>query len=167
MPTPADYLADVLPSSRQRVPRNTADRINRQIALETEERVAWYAAHPDEIDARLDELDAEWDTERTLEANAATLAFAGTALGATVDKRFLALPALVTAFLLQHATQGWCPPLPVLRRMGFRTPHEIERERVALKVLRGDFRDVPLGGPTDDRHTAWSRARHALAAAAE
>lgn len=167
MPRYAETLHDILPGSRERVPRNTAERINRQIALETEERVARYAAHPELIDERLEELDAEWDTERTLEANAATLAFAGTALGATVDKRFLALPALVTAFLLQHATQGWCPPLPVLRRMGVRTPHEIERERVALKTLRGDFRDVPIGGPTDDRHAARARARHAMAAAAE
>jgi hypothetical protein len=30
------------------------------------------------------------------------------------------LPALVTAFLFQHAVQGWCPPVPILRRLGFR-----------------------------------------------
>ena len=26
----------------------------------------------------------------------------------------------VLAFLLQHALQGWCPPMPVFRWLGFR-----------------------------------------------
>jgi len=39
----------------------------------------------------------------------------------------------VTAFLLQHAIQGWCPPIPILRRFGFRTADEINRERYALR----------------------------------
>jgi hypothetical protein len=71
--------------------------------------------------------------------NASALAFAGTLLGASRDKRFLILPALVTAFLFQHAVQGWCPPVPILRRLGFRTAQEIEQERNALKMMRGDF----------------------------
>jgi hypothetical protein len=50
-----------------------------------------------------------------------------------VDRRFLALPAAVLGFLLQHAVQGWCPPVPVLRRLGFRTQTEIEDERHALE----------------------------------
>ena len=36
-------------------------------------------------------------------------------------------------FLLQHALQGWCPPVPILRRQGFRTRHEIDAERQALR----------------------------------
>ena len=44
-------------------------------------------------------------------ANAATIALTGTLLGIFVDRRFLALPVAVTAFLLQHAVQGWCPPV--------------------------------------------------------
>jgi hypothetical protein len=43
------------------------------------------------------------------------------------------------AFFLQHAIQGWCPPLPAFRMLGFRTKKEIEKERYALKLLRGDF----------------------------
>ncbi len=85
-----------------------------------------------------------------LEANAATLAFAGVALGATVDKRWLALPALVTAFLFQHAVQGWSPPLPILRRLGFRTAREIDEERYALKALRGGSGSV---GPDPKRRS--------------
>jgi hypothetical protein len=48
----------------------------------------------------------------------------------------------MAALLLQHALQGWCPPIPLLRRLGFRTEAEINRERYALKALRGDFRQV-------------------------
>ena len=97
-------------------------------------RVRHYERHMDEIPARLRELDEEWDIERAIEANAAALAFAGVALGSTVSRRWLALPALVTAFLFRHALQGWCPPVPVLRRLGFRTAHDIEEERQALKA---------------------------------
>lgn len=55
-------------------------------------------------------------------------------------------PAAVAGFLLQHAIQGWCPPVPVLRRLGFRTQREIDDERAVLKARRGDFeqvRDMP------------------------
>jgi hypothetical protein len=63
----------------------------------------------------------------------------GLGLGVFKDRRWLAIPALVQGFFLMHALQGWCPPLPVLRRLGFRTVMEIDRERNALKALRGDF----------------------------
>src|SRR5690606_22996169 len=107
-----------------------------------------YETHPEQIAARLAELDREWDIERTLEANASTLAFTGTMLAATVDRRWLALPAIVTGFLFQHAMQGWCPPLAILRRLGFRTAEEINQERYALKALRGDF-DAKGGSKLD------------------
>ena len=35
-------------------------------------------------------------------------------------------------FLVHHAVKGWCPPLPVFRRLGFRSAQEISAERVAL-----------------------------------
>ncbi len=129
----------MLASTTERVPAQTSDRINRRVREEIEARVAYFAEHVEEIPARLDELDREWDIDRTLEANASSLAFTGVVLGATVDRRWLALPVLVTGFLFQHAVQGWCPPLPILRRLGFRTAKEIDQERYALKALRGDF----------------------------
>ena len=55
------------------------------------------------------------------------------------------LPAAVSGFLLQHAVQGWCPPIPVLRRLGFRTSFEIEQERQAMKLIRGDYKSVADG----------------------
>lgn len=59
-----------------------------------------------QIGSRLAELDREWDIERTLEANASALALTGTVLAATMDRRWLALPAIVTGILFQHAVQG-------------------------------------------------------------
>ncbi len=129
-------------STFDRVPAHTSEEINQQIQSDIRKRVRHLAMHPDAIPRRLRELREEWDIERAIEANASALAFTGVVLGVTRDSRWLALPALVTAFLFQHAIQGWCPPVPVLRRMGFRTAHEIEQERTALKALRGDFNAV-------------------------
>ncbi len=126
-------------ASAKRVREHTSDSINNRIVEETRERIEYYSAHPEKIDERLEELDREWDTERLLETNAGTLMVAGTLLGAFVSKRWLLLSAAVGGFLVQHGVQGWCPPLPVLRRMGVRTPREIEAERYALMSIRGDF----------------------------
>jgi hypothetical protein len=133
----------MIPSTVTRVPRHTSKHVNEQIRRDTEDRVAQCAAGGRKlIDRRLAELDQEWDVERTLEANAATASLMGLTLGATVNRKWFIFPAAVAAFLLQHAVQGWCPPLPVLRRLGFRTASEIDYERYALKSIRGDFRNL-------------------------
>lgn len=149
----------IVPPTASRVPEHTADHINRKIEWETEARVRYLAEHRDEIDHRLDELDREWDIERILEANAASFSLLGLTLGTTVDRRWLALPVGVAAFLLQHAVQGWCPPVPVFRRFGVRTAAEIDRERYALKFLRGDFDAASRADGSADE-----RARRTLAA---
>jgi hypothetical protein len=80
--------------------------------------------------------------ERLLETNASALAFTGLVLGLTHSKKWLMVPGIVLPFLFQHAVQGWCPPVPVFRRLGVRTRKEIDREKYALKALRGDFDNV-------------------------
>ncbi|MBL8505391.1 MAG: DUF2892 domain-containing protein [Methylobacillus glycogenes] len=116
-----------------RVRRSTSDEINAEIDSKTERNIAQYSALGEEaIKNRVQALDAEWDIERVLEVNASTLALTGVALGALVNKKWLWLSAGVLGFLLQHGIQGWCPPLPVLRRMGIRTRGEIDREKYAL-----------------------------------
>lgn len=130
----------MIPSTTERVPLQTADEINERIRCRTEDSVAYHAAAGTEaINRRLEELEREWDIERLLEANAATVSLIGLTLGATVNRKLFVLPGIVAAFLLQHAIQGWCPPVPFLRRLGFRTASEIDYERYALKLLRGDF----------------------------
>ena len=132
-------------STRNRVPAHSFAEANARIRRELEANVAHFGSHRDEIPDRLRQLDREWDIERAIEANASVLALAGVVLAATHDRRWLALPGLVSAFLLQHALQGWCPPVPVLRRLGFRTSYEIDEERQALKALRGDFEGAAEG----------------------
>lgn len=105
-------------------------------AAQTRRKVARYArARPEMIRRRLAELDQEWDARRTLEANAALASLAGLLLGRTVNRRWYLLPAVAAAFLLEYAMQGWCPPFALLRRMGVRTPREIEEERRALHAV--------------------------------
>ena len=155
----AARAARALPATTRRVARNTPDEINRAIQQQIEASVRYHAEHPEQIGRRLAELDSEWDIERTLEANAAAIALTGTVLGTFVNRRFLGIPMLVTGFLLQHAVQGWCPPVTYFRRRGVRTGEEIAEERFALKALRGDFRNV------DQASDALTRADAALIAA--
>jgi xanthine dehydrogenase iron-sulfur cluster and FAD-binding subunit A len=150
----------MIPTTTARVPEHTAAAVNLRIREQTVrdvERVA--AGGVPAIDRRLHELDAEWDIERTLEANAATVAAVGSALALFVDRRFAIMPLVVGGFLLQHAVQGWCPPLPVFRRMGVRTQSEIDEERTALKALRGDFRNVGGSTPGEMAADALAAAR--------
>lgn len=147
-------------ATAQRVTFNTAPEVNRRIRRETEDRIRYYSDNPSDIERRLAELDQEWDIERVLEANAATLALFGGAMGVLFNRKWLALPAAVSWFMLQHAVQGWCPPMPVLRRLGFRTAREIEIERNALKAIRGDY--TALG---EGRSTHLPRGQLAIEAA--
>ena len=139
-----------IPASTRRVPMHTAEEVNERIRMLTACRVAYFAEHTDEIADRLEELEREWDTERVLEANASSLALGTLVLGLTARRRrkLLVATGLIMGFLCQHALQGWCPPLPLLRRLGVRTRAEIDEERCALKAIRGDFADVPEGGDT-------------------
>ncbi len=99
--------------------------------------------------------------ERYLETNASAIAFSGVILGFFVNKKFLAIPAIVLPFLFQHAVQGWCPPVPLFRRLGVRTRKEIDAEKYALKAVRGDFDNLPIANNGD----AQRRARQAWEAA--
>ncbi|MDD2613411.1 MAG: DUF2892 domain-containing protein [Methanosarcina sp.] len=123
-----------------RVRANTPPEINQAIDTEIAATVRFYAGKTDyEITKRIKELDLEWDIERYLEANAAIFTFIGAALGLKKNQNWFVLPLIVSIFLLQHAVQGWCPPLSIFRRLGIRTRREIEVEKYAMKALRGDF----------------------------
>ena len=133
----------MIASTVQRVPDNTSRCVNERIRERTERNVALYASRGSAaIEHRLRDLDQEWDIERVIEANASIICLVGLTLGASVDRKWFFLPAAVSGFLLQHAVQGWCPPVPILRELGVRTASEIDYERYALKAVRGDFRDV-------------------------
>jgi len=122
-------------SSLDRVRSSTASHVNEEIDLQTDINIQRYKGKSRaEILERIQMLDKEWDIERVLEVNASTLALSGLILGLTKNRKWLFLPGIVLPFLLQHGLQGWCPPLPLLRRLGIRTRGEIDREKYALKL---------------------------------
>lgn len=139
----------MFPNTTDRVAANTCEEINQRIRRQTEANIEHYGSlghHA--ITRRLSELDAEWDIERCLETMAPVITLTGIGLGLNLNRRFLFIPLVVQSFLIQHALQGWCPPIPVLRRLGIRTTQEIDAERTALKVCRGDFATVSPSSST-------------------
>ena len=127
-------------AERDHVRDHTPDAVNERIDRETEDSLHyWSARSREQIDTRISELDAEWDVERYLEITASTLALTGVIAGLTGRRKALYFSAVVLGFLFQHAIHGWCPPLPAFRRLGIRTRKEIDREKYALKAMRGDI----------------------------
>ena len=154
-------IPDLLPATTHRVELHTSPALNEAIRQRADAEVVRLEGAPAaDIEQRLHALDHEWDVERLLQTNASVIVLLGLALATTVDKKFLLLPAGVFSFFAQHALQGWCPPIPVFRRLGVRTQREIERERYALKALRGDFDQLPAEGAA----STGERVRAALAA---
>lgn len=145
--TSAEQVVAASPESRQeerdRVRRHTSAESLRHVDEMTRRNIRYYAAQPAAaLDARIDELRGHWDMERVLETNATALALSGAVLGLTVNRKWFLLTCGVMACLAQHAAQGWCPPVPVLRRFGVRTQSELDQERYALKAVRGDFHSI-------------------------
>lgn len=125
---------------RDRVRRHTAAPVQQRIDQRTRRHIRRYAGRSrEELSERIAQLEREWDVEQVLETNASLLALTGAILGTTLHKRFFAITGIVLGFLSQHALSGWCPPVPVFRRLGIRTRTEINQEKFALKALRGDF----------------------------
>jgi hypothetical protein len=142
---------------QDRVREHSPEKFNQRIDRATQRRVlrAGGESKP-ALSRRLNELDREWDMERVLETNASALALGGLLVGLFVNRKFLVIPCVVLPFLLQHATQGWCPPVPFLRSRGVRTRKEIDSEKFAVKALRGDFAAVDTqDDPTERARAAW------------
>jgi len=127
----------MIAKTSERVVKHTNPEINLRIQERTQARIARLASQgPDAIRRRLDALDSEWDIERVVELQASVLTLASMIIaGVKRERRWFMLGGLAQGFMLQHAVQGWCPPIPALRWMGFRTAREIEEEREALQAL--------------------------------
>ena len=74
-------MATALPTTKDRVPRHTAEEINERPRRQTARRVRALAAHPQDIARRLDELGAEWDIERAIEATLRVSRWSASGLG--------------------------------------------------------------------------------------
>jgi hypothetical protein len=135
----------------ERVRESTSHDQNVEIDKDIFRNVVTYSGDRYVLEKRIKQLDEEWSIERLLETNMSALALTGLALGVFVNIYWLILPAVVLAFFVQHALQGWCPPLPIFRAFKRRTRAEIDREKFALKALRGDF-----AGAERDPDAAWN-----------
>jgi hypothetical protein len=119
----------------------TDPKINAEIRNQTMRNLNIYKnCNETELTERIRFLNLEWDTERVLEVNASLLILLSSYLGLKMSRIWFLLTGIVAAFMLQHSLQGWCPPLPFIRKWGVRTSDEIYAERTALKVIRGDFK---------------------------
>jgi hypothetical protein len=117
---------------------HTSDAANERIDRQTQMALDHVGDSPDRIRARLAELDREWNVDRALMLNFAILG--GISAGMTMrtlykERRLGGWGALLVtqlAFLAHHAIRRWCPPMPVFRRLGYRSDREINAERVEL-----------------------------------
>jgi len=129
-----------------RVRAHTAPHVNERIDKLTRASVReLQGASAAAIVARIAELDREWDVDRVLMANFALLGGVTLQLGLRRRRGWLNVFQAQMGFLLMHAVIGWCPPLPLFRRLGFRTSKEIGAEKAALLMLLAE-RGEPLPG---------------------
>jgi hypothetical protein len=136
-------MSTSLSHETDRVRRHTPPEINQRIDADTDIILQRYAGASREVlSSRINELDREWDIERALETNAATVSLLSLILARMHNRKWMWVSTGVAAFLLQHALQGWCPPVSLFRRLGIRTQGEIDREKYILKALRGDFQPL-------------------------
>src|SRR4051812_45275800 len=120
------------------------EQFTQEIDAKIEQNIRFYAAQsPESISKRIEELDRERDLEQAM-----MLYGSGVALGTLVfsfigGRKWLVVAGTALWFMLKHALEGTSPVVPLLRKLGVRTRSEIDREKYALKILRGDFAEMP------------------------
>lgn len=125
--------------SHDGIRERSSDAANARIDRETQGAIDQARTSPEQLEARLAELDREWNIDRALMLNFAVVG----GLSSTLAMRSLvtrgklggwgALFFTQIAFLAHHAVRRWCPPMLVFRRLGFRSQQEIDAERCVLK----------------------------------
>jgi hypothetical protein len=137
------WMKNVLPATTQRVATYTNPAVNEAIRTAAlDDLMCLEDAEEEELTRRIQTLNAEWDTERYVEAKAALCVMGCSLFGMAKNKCWSFISLITATFLLQHALLGWCPTAPIMRKMGIRTPEEISREKFVLKMLRKDFAHV-------------------------
>lgn len=138
-------MENIIPSTVERVSKNTSKDINLKIKSNTIRNINIYKTSSDKIlSDNIEKLNKEWDTERVLEAVASSVIVASSILGIKHSRNWFLVTGVAGTFLLQHSLQGWCPPLPLIRKMGIRTSEEINNEKIVYKMLRNDFENRNL-----------------------
>jgi len=133
---------NIFPPTSQRVLLRSDPQANAEIRSQTIKNLNIFKnCDSVEMADRIQILNQEWDTERLLEVNASLLIVLSSYLGVRTSRIWFLLTGTVSVFMLWHAFLGWCPLLPVIRKLGVRTEAEIGAEKTALKYMRGDFKD--------------------------
>lgn len=135
-------------ASRLKIDRKTAES-NRKYAAVGEHGIT----------GRVAEFDKEWGIERWLELNVSTIAGIGLPIMAlTQNLWWRIIPGIILPFLFLHAVHGWCPPIPIMRRMGIRARKAIDEEKHGAKALRGDYHGATYKEASGDRVVAYPAA---------
>jgi hypothetical protein len=107
---------------------------------------------PAAIETRLRQLDAEWSVGRVVKVIAAGSIALGLVLGLLVNPWWGLLACIPCLTLLQHLVARTSLMTEAIHALGFRRGSEIEQERLALRVLRGDFNHLPTVYDVEDPH---------------
>lgn len=134
-------IKNCLPPTTKRVAFHTCDKVNKEIRDKTINCINTYKDSDKAIlSEKIEQLNNEWDTERLLQTNAASVILFSSIMGYKRKKCcWFLLTGTIGFFFLQHALHGWCPPLPIIRKLGVRTAEEINNEKTVFKFKRGDF----------------------------
>lgn len=126
----------LLPATTTKVNNNTPEYINEEIQRRIAANIRKYQAKDEEeIKKRIEELNSEWDTERVLETNLSAIVLLSSIFGITKSKAWMLVSGTASVFMIQHALEGWCPPLSLIRHFGIRTTEEINQEKNALEKM--------------------------------
>ncbi|HTD87288.1 MAG TPA: hypothetical protein VK850_11990 [Candidatus Binatia bacterium] len=120
------------------------DQSMEQIDAKIEQNIRFYATQqPEAISTRIEELDRECDLDRSMALYGSGIGLGTILLSFIGGKKWLVVGGTALGFLFKHCLDGTSPVVPLLRKLGVRTRSEIDREKYALKILRGDFADMP------------------------
>ncbi len=127
-------MAKIIKQLRQFIaeanPCNRNEMATRKIA----DNVDYYSLESEEaIRQRIQDLNNEWDAERVGQFNTSVLVLAGIVLAAAIHKKWLILPAAISAFMAVNAVKGGSVPLPATTKL--RTRHEIALEQAGLSAI--------------------------------
>ncbi|MFA6237921.1 MAG: hypothetical protein WC635_11375 [Bacteriovorax sp.] len=117
-----------------RVRNLSPEKLNKKIDKKTNQLLHGIVSQgADAVRARIKKLDKEWDIDRAVMLISSTVIFSQLISAyKRRNKNMLWGPLIHSPLLFMHATLGWCPAVPVLRQLGFRTRFEIEEEKDEL-----------------------------------
>ncbi|MDQ2751550.1 MAG: hypothetical protein M3R72_00840 [Bacteroidota bacterium] len=111
-----------------------------KVDVYTQENINHYYRNKNHIENRLRQLEKETSIEQIFQLHDAANVIAGVLLSvATRKQKWLILPILIAIVQSVQTATGQRLGTSLLRKYGFRTKDDIDKEKYALKALRGDF----------------------------